>query len=65
MTKTSTIQFTINNLASKAAGEVSDIDQILDPESEFSDVVSFLDKLNLNVDQIVVDKILAIANSME
>ncbi len=64
MTKTSTIQLKINSLASRLNGEVTDLNSVFDFESEYSDVYNFLGSMDLDVDQIVVDKILQLAENM-
>ena len=65
MTKTSTLQFTINNLASKSEGELINLDSIFDQQGEFKDVYEILDNLNLDVRQEVVEKILRIASESD
>jgi hypothetical protein len=64
MTKTSTIHFTINNLASESKQEIQDVNSSLDFQTEYSDVLSAIDGLNYDVDQAIVDKILFIASRM-
>jgi hypothetical protein len=63
MSKTSTIQFTINNLASKSDCELSDINACLDYKSEFKDVYEALNMLECDVRQEVVDSIVKYALS--
>ncbi|MBN1597767.1 MAG: hypothetical protein JW894_05695 [Bacteroidales bacterium] len=58
MTKTSTIQFIINNLASKSNEELHNLKSAFDFQEEFEEVFEELDKLNLDVRQHVVDLIL-------
>jgi hypothetical protein len=65
MTKTSTIQFKVNSLASKLNGEITDLGSVFNLEEEFGDVYNFLNEFDLNVDQMVVDKILALASQMD
>lgn len=65
MTKTSTIQFKVNSLASNLNGEFTELNSVYDFEDEFKPVYNLLDELNLDVDQLVVDKILALASRME
>ncbi len=65
MTKTSTIHFTINNLASKSKPEVQNSDSEFGFEEEYDDVYMTLDELDLDVRQEVVDRILNIASRMK
>ncbi len=64
MTKTSTIHFTINNLASKSKHELQDIGSALDFEAEFADVLKTLEELEYDVRQEVVDEILRVASKI-
>jgi hypothetical protein len=64
MTKTSTIHFTINNLASESKPEIQDTDSVLNLDEEYGDVLSTLDELSYDVRQAVVDNILNIASKM-
>lgn len=64
MTKTSTIHFTINNLASKSKHGLHDVGSALDFEEEYADVLKTLNELEYDVRQEVVDKILNIASKM-
>jgi hypothetical protein len=59
MTKTSTIHFTVNNLASKSKDEFLDMDSIFDFEEEYAEIFEMLEDLSLDVRQEVVDRILA------
>jgi hypothetical protein len=61
MTKTSTIHLIVNNLASKTNVELNDLNKAFDFEAEFADVFEKLDKLSFDVQQGVVDNILAYA----
>lgn len=65
MTKTSTIQFNVSGLASKLNGEFTELNSVFDLEEEFKPVYNLLDELNLDVDQMVVDKILALASRVD
>jgi hypothetical protein len=65
MSKTSTIQFTINNLASKSNEELFDINSCFDYQNEFKDVYEFLNKLDCDVRQEVVDSIIKYSLSKE
>jgi hypothetical protein len=58
MSKTSTIHFTINDLASKSNGELVDINKCFDHQKEYKDVCQLLDLLNYDVSQEIVDSIL-------
>ena len=64
MTKTSTIQFTINDLASESKPEIKDVDAVFDFQEEFGDVLSALDELSYDVRQDIVDKIMQVASKM-
>jgi len=64
MTKSSTVQFTINNLASESKPEITDMDAVFNYQEEFDDVLSKLNELQLDVRQAVVDKILKIASEI-
>lgn len=64
MTKTSTIQYIINNLASKSNEEINDTNSIFNTEEEFEDVYDVLNQLECDVRQEVVDNILSIASRM-
>jgi hypothetical protein len=61
MTKTSTIQFVINNLASKSKEEITDTNSIFETEEEFEDVYDILNRMECDVRQEVVDNILSMA----
>jgi len=61
MTKTSTIQFTINDLASVSKPEIKDVDAIFNYQEEFVDVLSVLDELDYDIHQSVVDRIMQLA----
>jgi hypothetical protein len=63
MTKTSTIHFTINNLASKSDPELLNNDSAFDFEEEYSDIFEMLEELSLDVRQEVVDNILRFAEN--
>ncbi|MBN1951598.1 MAG: hypothetical protein JW801_10370 [Bacteroidales bacterium] len=65
MTKTSTIHFTINNLASKAKGEFIDRDSAFECENEYAEIFEMLEDMSLDVRQEVVDQILAITAQHE
>jgi hypothetical protein len=64
MTKASTIQYVINNLASKSKEEITDTDSIFDTEEEFEDVYDILNQLECDVRQEVVDTIMLMASRM-
>ena len=64
MTKTSTIQYIINNLASKSKEELTDTDSIFNTEEEFEDVYDVLNQLECDVRQEVVDNILSMTSRM-
>jgi hypothetical protein len=64
MTKTSTIHFTVNDLASECKPMMEDVDSAFDLESEYSDVFSALDEIGYDVCQEVVDEILYLASRM-
>jgi hypothetical protein len=64
MTKTSTIHFTVNDLASKSKPMVEDVDSAFDFESQYSDVFDALDEISYDVCQEVVDEILYLASQM-
>lgn len=59
MTKTSTIHFTINNLASRSKGELINVDTAFDFENEYAEIFEMLEDISLDVRQEVVDEILA------
>ena len=65
MTKTSTIHFTLNNLASKTKGEILDLDSAFNPEEEYAEIFEMLEDLCPEVRQEVVDSILAYAAKNE
>jgi len=65
MSKTSTIQFTINNLASRSNAELFNVNSCFDYQNEFNDVYEVLNKLDCDVRQEVVDKIIKYALSNE
>lgn len=65
MIKSSTFQFTINNLASKSDGELIDIDSLFNKQGEFEDVFEILNQLKLDVRQEVVEKILKITSEFD
>jgi hypothetical protein len=58
MSKTSTIQFTINNLASKSNEELFNVNSCFDYQNEFKDVYQMLNNLDCDVRQEVVDSII-------
>ncbi len=58
MTKTSTIQFIINNLASKTGGVFKNIDNEFDYYDEFGNVYEILNQLDVDVRLEVVEKLL-------
>jgi hypothetical protein len=58
MTKTSTIQFTINDLASTSKPEIKDVEAIFNYQEEFAEVLEALDELDYDVRQAVVDRIM-------
>jgi hypothetical protein len=64
MTKTSTIHFIINDLASESKLEIQDCDSVFDFEEGFVDVLSKLDELSYDVRQSVIDRILHIASKL-
>ena len=64
MKKTSTLVYSIHNLASKANNEIQDADD-LDSRNEFAEVYNILEKIELyDVQQDVVDRILKYADSL-
>ncbi|MBA7564125.1 hypothetical protein ES708_05787 [subsurface metagenome] len=65
MTKTSTIHFTINNLASKSGRELINIDTLFNFQNEFEDVYEMLNRLELDVRQQVVNKLLKFASQID
>ena len=65
MTKSSTIQFTINNLASKSDAELIDINSLFNKQGEFEDVFEMLNQLNLDVRKEVVGNILNLASELD
>ena len=65
MTKTSTVQFTINNLATKSEEELIDIDSLFNKQGEYEDVFEVLNHLNLDVRQEVVEKILNLSSELD
>ncbi len=65
MTKTSTVQFTINDLASKSEKELIDIDSLFNLHGEFEDVFELLNQLNLDVRQELVENILNLASELD
>jgi hypothetical protein len=64
MIKTSTIHFTVNNLASKSRQEFQDVSSALDFEVEYGDILKTLDELECDVRQEVVDRIIKMASKM-
>lgn len=64
MTKTSTIQYVINNLASKSNEEITDTDSIFNTEEEFEDVYDILNQLECDVRQEVVDNIISMSSRL-
>jgi UTP-glucose-1-phosphate uridylyltransferase len=64
MTKTSTIQYIINNLASKSNEEINDTDSVFNVEEEFEDVLDVLNQLECDVRQEVVDKIISMSSQI-
>ena len=58
MTKTSTLHFTLNNLASKANAELNDVYTYYDLEAEYAEIFEMLEDLSQDVRQGVVDNIL-------
>ena len=64
MTKTSTIQYVINNLASKSNEEITDTNSIFDTEEEFEDVYDVLNQLECDVRQEIVDNIMSMSSRM-
>jgi hypothetical protein len=62
MSKTSTIHFTVNNLASKSKGEIINIDECFGNEKENEDVCRVLNLLNYDVPQGIVNSILDYAS---
>lgn len=65
MTKTSTIQFIINNLASKTGGIFKSIDTQFIFQDEFEDVYEILNQLDVDVRQEVVEKLLKFASETD
>ena len=64
MTKTSTIQYVINNLASKSNEEITDTNSIFNTEDEFEDVYDVLNQLECDVRQEIVDNIMSMSSVM-
>lgn len=64
MTKTSTIQYVINNLASKSNEEINDTNSIFNTEEEFEDVYDVLNHLECDVRQEVIDKIISMSSGL-
>jgi hypothetical protein len=64
MTKTSTLQFTINDLASESKPEIKDVDAVFNHPEEFGSVLSALDELSYDVRQEVIDRIMKIASTI-
>ena len=65
MRKTSTVQFTINNLASKSEEELIDVDSLFNKQGDYKDVFEILNQLNLDVRQEVVEKILNLSAELD
>ncbi|MGD2034809.1 MAG: hypothetical protein PVF73_07125 [Bacteroidales bacterium] len=65
MTKTSTFQFVINNLASKSEGEIVNADSLFDQHGEFKDVFDLLNQLDMDVRQEVIERIMNQASELE
>ena len=65
MTKTSTLQFIVNNLSSKAKLDLKDVNSLLSFEDEYAEVFEMLEELSLDVRQEVVDNILKFAADNE
>ena len=65
MRKTSTVRFTINNLASKSEEELIDVDSLFNKQGDFKDVFEILNQLNLDVRQEVVEKILNLSAELD
>jgi hypothetical protein len=61
MSKTSTIQFTINNLASQSNEGLIDVNACFDYQNKYKDVFEELNKLDCDVRQEVVESILKYA----
>lgn len=61
MSKTSTIHFTVNNLASKSNEEIIDLNEYFSNENE--DVCRVLNLMNYDVSQEVVNSILEYASA--
>ena len=64
MTKTSTIQYVINNLASKSNEEITDTNSIFNTEEEFEDVYDVLNQMECDVRQEIVDNIMSMSSRM-
>jgi len=63
MNKTSTIHFTVNNLASKSEGEIIEINKCFGNEKENEEVCRVLNLLNYDISQEVVNSILEYAST--
>lgn len=63
MSKTSTIHFTVNNLASQSKGEIIDVNECFGNKNENEDVCRVLNMLNYDVPQEVVNSILDYASA--
>ncbi len=64
MTKTFTIQYVINDLASKSNEEITDTNSIFDTEEEFEDVYDVLNQIECDVRQEIVDNIMSMSSRM-
>lgn len=58
MNRTSTLNYSIHNFSSKLAPELSDIDQLFDQTDEFEEVYDYLENIECDVRQKIVDMIL-------
>ena len=47
MVKTSTIHFTVNNLASKSKEEFNDVESLFDFENEYAEIFEMLEEMSL------------------
>jgi hypothetical protein len=63
MSKTSTIHFTVNNLASKSKSEIIDINECFGDNNENDDICRVLNLMNYDVSQEVVNSILDYAST--
>jgi len=63
MSKTSTIHFIINNLASKSKGEIIEINECFGGEKDRDEICKVLNILNYDAPQEIVNSILEYASA--